>query len=93
MTPQVNGRLGLALRPLLPEEQREFGLAAGLLIESVSGAAERAGVQSGDLLLAIDGHPVATVAQANGAAGRSDKALALLVQRGGKKLYVPLRLG
>jgi serine protease Do len=91
--PQVNGRLGLALRPLLPQEQREFGLAAGLLIESVSGAAERAGVQSGDLLLAIDGHPVATVAQANGAAGRSDKALALLVQRGGKKLYVPLRLG
>ena len=55
-------------------------------------AAARAGVQPGDLLLAIDGQPVSTVAQANVAAGRSDKSVALLVQRGARKIYVPLRL-
>jgi len=90
--PTPKGPLGLALRALQPEEKRESGVASGLLIEGVSGAAARAGLQPGDLLLAIDGQSVSTVAQANGAAGRSDKAVALLVQRGGRKVYVPLRL-
>jgi len=59
----------------------------------VSGPAERAGVQPGDLLLAIDGVPVTTVAQVGAIAARANKSAALLVQRGGMKIYVPLRLG
>jgi serine protease Do len=90
--PGPAGRLGLALRPLQPEEKRESGVASGLLIESVSGAAARAGLQPGDVLLAIDGQPVSTTAQANVAVGRSDTSVALLVQRGAHKIYVPLRL-
>ena len=39
------------------------------MIEGVSGAAARAGVQAGDLLLAIDGEPVTTVAQVGHARG------------------------
>jgi serine protease Do len=50
-------------------------------------------VLRGDLLLAIDGQAVTTVDQASLAASRSDKSVALLVQRGGMKIYVPLRLG
>lgn len=91
--PHAGGRLGLALRPLQPEEKRESGIIAGLLIESVSGAAERAGVQPGDVLLAVDGKPVASLAQLNAAAARSDNAVALLIQRDTLKIYVPLRLG
>ena len=87
------GRLGLALRPLQPDERQRAGMTGGLLVEGVSGAAARAGVQAGDVLLAIDGQPVATLAQASAAAGRSDKAAAILVQRGAAKLYLPLRLG
>ena len=87
------GRLGLALRPLQPEERRESGVASGLLVEGVSGAAARAGLQPGDLLLAIDGQAVSSLAQASAAAARADKAIALLVQREGRKIYVPLRLG
>ncbi len=90
--PGPTGRLGLALRPLQPEEKRESGIATGLLIEGVSGAAARAGLQPGDLLLAVDGQPVNTTAQANVAVGRSDKSAALLIQRGTRKIYVPLRL-
>ena len=88
-----NGRLGLALRPLQPEEMRESGSASGLLIEGVSGAAAHAGLQPGDLLLAIDGRPVTSVTQASAAAHRSDRSVALLIQRGGTKRYIPLRLG
>ena len=90
--PSPKGRLGLVLRQLQPEEKRESGVESGLLIESVSGAAARAGLQRGDLLLAIDGQPVSTPAQANVAVGRSDKPVALLVQRGARKIYVSLRL-
>jgi len=86
------GRLGLTLRALHPDEKRDSGVASGLLIEGVSGVAVRAGLQPGDLLLAIDGQPVSTAAQANVAAGPSAKSVALLVQRGARKIYVPMRL-
>lgn len=87
------GRLGLALRPLQPQEKRESGIASGLLIEGVSGASERAGLQAGDVLLAINGKPIDSIAAAREAAAKSDKAAALLVQRGEMKIYVPVRLG
>src|SRR5262249_45609864 len=45
----AHGRLGVAVRPLTPEERRENGGRGGLLVEEVNGAAERAGVQPGDL--------------------------------------------
>ena len=89
----AKGRLGLVLRPLQPGEQRESGIASGLLIEGVSGAAGRAGVLTGDVLLAIDGKPVASVAQARDAVAGSAKSAALLVQRGEMKIFVPVRLG
>ena len=62
------------------------------MIEGVSGASARAGLQVGDLLLAIDGQPVTSADQAGELVAKSDKAAALLVQRGGTKLYVALRL-
>jgi serine protease Do len=86
------GRLGLSLRPLQPDEKHASGLTAGLVVEAVSGAAARAGLQLGDLLLAIDGRTVTSAAQAGELVARTDKAAALLVQRGGAKLYVALRL-
>ncbi len=86
------GRLGLALRPLAPEE-KAAGAADGMMIEGVSGPAERAGVVAGDVLLAIDGKPVNSIAQVRAAVDPARRSAALLVQRGGDRLYVPLRLG
>ena len=91
-SPEPSGRLGLALRALLADEKRATGLTSGLVVEGVSGAAARAGVKAGDLLLAIDGRPVNSAEQANAAVAPSDTAAALLVQRGASKLYVALRL-
>ena len=92
-SPAAGGRFGMALRPLQPEELRAAGVAGGLLIEAVSGPAARAGIKPGDLLIAIGNEKVSSLAQASAAAGRSDKTAAVLVQRGGMTLYVPLRLG
>ena len=89
----VQGRLGLALRPLQPDEQQQSGIASGLLIQQASGAAALAGVQSGDVLLSINGTPVKTIEQVRAAVGKSDKSVALLIQRGDSKIFVPVNLG
>jgi serine protease Do len=90
--PGPTGRLGLALRPLQADEQRASGLAAGLLIEAVSGAAARSGIQPGDFLLSVGGRPTPTLALANLATEKADKIVAILVQRGGVKLFVAVRV-
>jgi serine protease Do len=91
--PNPVARLGLLLSlPKSKDEQAE-GNTAGLIIQGVNGAAEHAGVQPGDLLLAIDGKQVTTIAQAGAAAVQSGKSAALLLQRDGMKIYIPLRLG
>jgi len=90
---QPTGRLGLALRLPSPDELRDSGDVAGLYVEKVSPAAERAGVQVGDRLLAINAETVKTVDQARVLAERSGKSVALLLWREGLRVYVPLRLG
>jgi serine protease Do len=85
-------RLGLLLSMKKKSDRSEAGGGEGLLVEGVAGAAERAGVQPGDLLLAIDGQTVSTLTQAGTAALQAGKSVALLVQRDGMKIYVPLRL-
>ncbi|MBK0391895.1 DegQ family serine endoprotease [Ramlibacter algicola] len=86
------GRLGLALRPLDRDEQQQVG-AAGLLVEDVTGAAARAGVQPGDVVLAVNGTPAKSIEQVRGVVAKSDKSVALLIQRGEDKIFVPVRLG
>jgi serine protease Do len=87
------GRLGLSVRTLHPDEKGEDGLLSGLMIEKAAEAATRAGVQVGDVLLAVNGKPVASLQQLQGAVSAGDRAAALLVQRGSAKLYLALRIG
>ncbi|MDE2456252.1 MAG: Do family serine endopeptidase [Burkholderiales bacterium] len=87
------GRLGLALRPLTSDERKQAHVDGGLLIEDVGGAAAQAGVQAGDVLLAINGHPVRSIDQVQAAIGSKSKSLALLIDRDGNKIFVPLQLG
>ena len=87
------GRLGLALRPLQPQEQHDAGVQSGLLIEDVQGPAALAGVQPGDLLVAINGTPVTSVAQVREVVAKSAKSVALLIQRDGSTIFIPVRVG
>lgn len=86
------GKLGLALRPLQPEEQREASVDGGLLIVNVGGPAALAGVQTGDVLLAINGTPAKNIDQVRAVVAKADKSVALLIQRDGDKIFVPVRL-
>ncbi|MBC7456410.1 MAG: Do family serine endopeptidase [Massilia sp.] len=88
-----NVRLGLALRQLEPIERRQSGIANGLLIEDAGGAAANAGVQRGDVLLSINGRAVTSVEQVREAVGKSNRTVALLIQRGSDKIFIPVRIG
>ena len=88
-----HARLGLALRPLAPMERRQSGIASGLVIEDAGGAAASAGVQRGDVLLSINGRPVTSVDQVRAAVGNSTKSVALLIQRGSDRIFIPVRIG
>ena len=87
------GRLGLALRALRPDELRAAGMDSGLVVENATGAAASAGVEAGDVLIAVNGTAVKSVEQVRAAVGKSDKSVALLIQRGDEKIFVPVRLG
>ena len=89
----AQGKLGLALRPLQPDEQRESGIDSGLLVQQASGPAALAGIQSGDVLLSINGVPVKNIEQVRVAVAKSEKSVALLIQRGDNKIFVPVNLG
>jgi serine protease Do len=91
--PAAQGKLGLALRPLQPQEKREAEVDAGLLIEDADGPSALAGVQAGDVLLAINGTPARSVEQVRDVLAKADKSVALLIQRGGDRIFVPVRIG
>jgi serine protease Do len=86
-------KLGLALRPLSPDERQQAGVPGGLLVEDVQGRAAEAGIQPGDVVLSVDGTPVQTVAQLRKLVSDHDKQVALLIQRGDARLFFPVSLG
>ncbi|HWG71809.1 MAG TPA: Do family serine endopeptidase [Steroidobacteraceae bacterium] len=86
-------RLGLALRPLNPEERRQAGVPNGLIVEDARGRAAEAGIQPGDVVLSVDGTPVQSVAQIRKLVEQHDKQVALLILRGENRLFVPVTLG
>jgi serine protease Do len=86
-------KLGLALRPLSAEERGQTGVAGGLVVEDAQGRAAEAGIQPGDVVLSVDGTPVQSVAQLRKMVQEHDKQIALLIQRGDARLFVPVTLG
>ena len=88
-----SAKLGLTLRPLESIERRRSGIANGLVIEDASGAAMFAGVEPGDVLISVNGRPVNSVEQVRDMVSKASKSVALLIQRGGDKIFIPVRIG
>jgi serine protease Do len=87
------GALGLAVRPLQRQELQRAGIAHGLLVEQAEGAAGAAGIQPGDIVLALNGKPVQDVGQVRSALKAHPRHVALLIQRDGEQIFVPVDLG
>ena len=78
------GILGLSVADLTEAQRRELKVKGGVRVESVDGAAAKAGVREGDVLLSIDNTEVASVKQFDAALAKLDKSktITLLVRRG-----------
>jgi len=87
------GKLGLAVRPLTEQEERQGGVKGGLVVERVTGPAAEAGIQPGDVVLAANGAPINSADDLRGAVEKSKGHIALLIQRGDARLFVPVRVG
>ncbi len=88
-----DGKLGLAVRPLEPNEQQELHTKGRLVVEDVSGPALAAGVQAGDVVLGVNGAAVASVADLKREVARAGHSVALLIQREDAQRYFPIDIG
>jgi serine protease Do len=84
--------LGLTVRPLDPQEKARAGTTGNLVVEQVTGPAEEAQVEPGDIVLGVNGKRVSSVKELQDAAKSSGKTVALLIQRQDAQIFVPLRL-
>ncbi|HET9579724.1 MAG TPA: DegQ family serine endoprotease [Usitatibacter sp.] len=89
----AHGKLGIAVRPLTPEERSEIKSKSGVVVEQVNGAAERAGIMPGDVVLSINGVPVKSPEDLRNQVAKSGHNAALLIQREDRQLFVPVEIG
>jgi serine protease Do len=85
--------LGLTLTELPAARRDELKIKGGVRVEAVDGPAERAGLQEGDVILAVGNQDVQNLKDFESAVARTDKArpLAVLVHRGGEARYLIIR--
>jgi len=88
---EPKGKLGVAVRPLSPEEQKSSG-KAGLVVEKSGGAAAKAGVHPGDLIVGVGSAKVTTVDELRAQVDKAGKTAALLIEREGRQIYVPVKV-
>jgi serine protease Do len=85
--------LGLTVRPVTAEEQKQWGVPqGGLVVEEVSGPAASAEVEPNDIILGVNGKRVHSVQELQDAAKAAGKNVALLIQREDQQIFIPLRL-
>ena len=86
--------LGLRVAPLDARRRTLLGLPGGVLVKGSAGAAQRAGLMAGDVILSVNATPVHTVEAFRkliDAAG-AGATVALLVQREFSRSFLALRL-
>lgn len=86
------GTLGLRGRTIDPAEAGRIGIPGGVLVESVSGAAAKAGLLTGDIVLALNNQGVANLAELRARVEAAGKRFALLVQRGEDRVFLAVTL-
>jgi serine protease Do len=87
------GRLGVVVRPLTPEEQRRSEVSNGVVVQNVAGAAAKAGIQPGDIVIAVNGEAISSTEQLRSLISKAGKRIAVLVDRGNARIFIPVDLG
>ena len=92
VTPALQN-LGLALAELTPAERKELSLKGGVRIASADGAAARAGLREGDVILAIGNTEVGSAKEVEAVIARTDRSrpVTVLFRRGDWAQYAVIR--
>jgi len=92
--PPATSQYGLALADLSEAQRKELKVDGGVLVENAQGAAARAGIRRGDVILAVNNQDVKSAEQFKELMSQSEKGriVALLVRRGANSLYIPFRV-
>jgi serine protease Do len=87
--------LGLTVSDLTDAQKRELRVKGGVRVDTVEGAASRAGLREGDVILSIDNAEVTDAKAFGAAAARADKnkPVTVLVRRGEWVNYLVIRPG
>jgi serine protease Do len=87
------GKLGVAVRSLSPEERKSADGVTGVVVENVAGAAAKAGVRPGDVIVAVNNTQVKSPEHLKELIGKAGKTVALLIQRDEARIYIPVTIG
>ncbi|MCC8400332.1 trypsin-like peptidase domain-containing protein [Paraburkholderia sp. MMS20-SJTN17] len=90
---QNRPRLGVAVRPLTEDEQQEAQLPGGVVVQQATGPAAEAGIQAGDIIVAVDGKVVRGVEQLRRMIAQADDSVSVTVVRDGAQASVNVTLG
>ena len=85
--------MGLSVTDIPEERRAQLRIKGGVLVEAVEGAAARAGLQPGDVILSVDNTDVKSARQFNEQVGKLDRSRThvLLVRRGESAQFVPIK--
>ena len=87
----AQGKLGVDARELTDQEKKKLELQNGLLVTQTRGAAAKAGLAAGDIILAANGKMIETTNDLIQVV-KKNKKIALLVQRQQTRIYIPVNL-
>jgi serine protease Do len=87
------GKLGVAVRPLSKEEAHELKADGGLIVQESSGPAAKAGLRAGDVIVAVNGQPTRSIDELRKQVNDAKGKLAVLVERQGQRVFVPVDMG
>ena len=87
-------RLGLTFSVLPPAQRKTLGVSFGLVVDSVSAAADAGQIEPGDVITAVNNTEFSTLEQFSRivAQQKPGSSVALLVRRGSESLYVPVKV-
>jgi serine protease Do len=87
-------RYGMTLAEPTAEQRSQLKITGGVLVEDAQGAAARAGIRRGDIVLAVNNQDIKSLEQFGQIMGQFEKGrvVALLVRRGANAIYIPFRI-